>query len=521
MAKEGESYLDELLNAVAPDWEDTSVSPESLMEEFEEEMDEDVSLEDALAILNDLPDSEEEYIDQLNREEEMDGLLGLDESEYSGIPEMDEPEMPLPDEGMPDLPIMESDAGMPDLPIMGSDEEMPEPAEEIVVPEMDEPELPPVMPEDTPEPAEELPIMEEEPENPVVMDAIMPDDDMMQEPDGAGASDDGMDVDDIFQDALSAVEYSGVEDEQEDLSVFGGADGQMDDGIAVNPTADPMERAKGKKSKEKKGPGFFARIFGNVITDQTAVEEENERQKEQKAAAKKAAKKEEKKKQAEASKEEKAQHAQEDKERKRQLKAEKAAKKAEEKEEKKRKKEERKAEEAAQEVVGKINPVGAAIVVIFFATIGILTVFGSMLLSRTTSLNNAENLFASGDYLKAYDTVQAASMFKEDEVLYRRIRICSQIQKEIKSYTNYTSMGMKLEALDSLVKGIHHYDENQAEAESLGISDQVQALKNQITANLNNDFGMGEQEARELLTIADRAEYTGRLQQMVSNRSQI
>ena len=47
MAKEGESYLDELLNAVAPDWEDTSVSPESLMEEFEEEMDEDVSLEDA------------------------------------------------------------------------------------------------------------------------------------------------------------------------------------------------------------------------------------------------------------------------------------------------------------------------------------------------------------------------------------------------------------------------------------------------------------------------------------------
>ena len=512
MAKEGESYLDELLNAVAPDWEDTSVSPESLMEEFEEEMDEDVSLEDALAILNDLPDSEEEYIDQLNREEEMDGLLGLDENEYSGIPEMDEPEMPLPDEGMRDLPIMESDKGMP------------EPAEELVVPEMDEPELPPVMEKDTPPPAEEPPIMEEEPDIPIVVDAIMPDDDMMQEPDSAGVSDDGMDVDDIFQDALSAVGYSGLEDEQEDLSAFGGADGQtghLDDGIAVNPTADPMELAKGKKSKEKKGPGFFARIFGNVITDQTAAEEEKERQKEQKAAAKKAAKKEEKKKQAEASKEERAQHAQEDKERKRQLKAEKAAKKAEEKEEKKRKKEERKAEEAAQEVVGKINPVGAAIVVIFFATIGILTVFGSMLLSRTTSLNNAENLFASGDYLKAYDTVQTASMFKEDEVLYRRIRICSQIQKEIKSYTNYTSMGMKLEALDSLVKGIHHYDTNQAEAQTLGISDQVDALKNQITASLGNDFGVGEQEARELLAIADRAEYTGRLQQMVSGSSHI
>lgn len=519
MAKEGESYLDELLNAVAPDWEDTSVSPESLLEEFEEEMDEDVSLEDALAILNDLPDSEEEYIDQLNREDEVDGLLGLDENEYSGIPEMDEPELPLADEGMPDLPIMESDAMMP------------EPEEDTAVPQMDaemdaeidEPELP-VMEEDMSPPAEELPIMEEEPDIPIVVDAIMPDDDMMQEQDSTGASDEGVDVDDIFQDALSAVEYSGIEDEQEDLSVFGGVDEQtqdLDDGIAVNPTADPMDRVKGKKSKEKKGPGFFARTFGNVITDQTAAEEEKERQKEQKAAEKKAAKKEEKKKQAEASKEERAQHAQEEKERKRQLKAEKAAKKAEEKEEKKRKKEERKAEEAAQEVVGKINPVGAAIVVIFFATIGILTVFGSMLLSRTTSLNNAENLFASGDYLKAYDTVQMASMFEEDEVLYRRIRICSQIQKEIKSYANYTSMGMKLEALDSLVKGIHHYDKNQAEAESLGISGQVDALKNQITENLGNDFGVGEQEVRELLAIADRAEYTGRLQQIVSRGAHI
>ena len=123
--------------------------------------------------------------------------------------------------------------------------------------------------------------------------------------------------------------------------------------------------------------------------------------------------------------------------------------------------------------------------------------------------------------MKAYDTVQTASMFKEDEVLYRRIRICSQIQKEIKSYTNYTSMGMKLEALDSLVKGIHHYDTNQAEAQTLGISDQVDALKNQITASLGNDFGVGEQEARELLAIADRAEYTGRLQQMVSGSSHI
>ena len=72
MANEGESYLDELLNTVAPDWEDTPISADNILEDFNEDLEEEVSLEDALAILNDLPDSDIVY-------EENESWDGVDE----------------------------------------------------------------------------------------------------------------------------------------------------------------------------------------------------------------------------------------------------------------------------------------------------------------------------------------------------------------------------------------------------------------------------------------------------------
>lgn len=518
MEKEGESYLDELLNTVAPDWEETSLSPEDLYEDFDVEAEGDMSLEEALTVLDDLPNSEDEYYDDLDSENEFDdldgigGILGLnsdsspdqeeDESAYEEAPEDHAPLQDIDD--LPEIPVMK-EAG----------------AEETTQAEPEAEE----MPADEPE-------SDGEPDIPIEFEAILPDEEEPEsEPEAPAeeaksakkeaAAKDSIDVDDIFQDALSAVGYSGNDDDDDfaydPIGSF--VDGEEEEDVSMIPATDPMTAEKRKNAKkEKSGPGFLARIFGNVVTDATAEEEERERQEEAAALAKKAKKKEEKKQQAEASKEEKAQLAQEEKERKKQLKAEQAARKAEEKEEKKRLKEERKAEEEAHEVVGKINPVGAAVVIIFFATIAVLTIFGSMLLSRNSNMSNAENLFASGEYMKAYDTINAANLVDEDDVLYKRIRLCSQVQKEVNSFNNYTAMGKKLEALDSLVKGIRHYDLNLAEAGSLNITGQLENLKSQLVTALSTDFGVSEEEARRLVAIEDRVEYAKQLQEVL-NRS--
>lgn len=516
MANEGESYLDELLNTVAPDWEDTPINPENMLEDFDEDLEEEVSLEDALAILNDLPDSEFLYEDGADGVDELAGLSDFEDTvgevtDFGDIPTVEE--VPAPDQ-KPE-PVEQPDAEE----VFVSEEPGGEEAADIPL------ELDAIMPEeDLPDESDasdaEVPVPDmSDMDIPVFDDALVPSD---SEPGSKEqVSSDSIDVDDIFQDALSAVGYSGNDDEDDEdfLSVdpVGGFMEEGTEGISPVPPLNPLEAAEPEtKKKEKKGPGFFARIFGNVVTDQTAAQEEKERQEEQAAKEKKAAEKEEKKKQAEASKEEKAQLALEAKERKKQLKAEQAAKKAEEKEEKKRLKEERKAEEAAQEVVGKINPVGAAIVVIFFATIGILTVFGSILLNRNTSLKNAENYFAAGEYMQAYDAIRMVDVDEENDVLYRRIRMCSEMQKEVNSYVNYSSMNMRLEALDSLVKGIRYYDLNRPDADSLGIANQVDHLEEQLAAGLSDDFGINADEARELLKISDQSEYTRRLEEIVN-----
>lgn len=520
MANEGENYLDDLLNTVAPDWEETSSSPDVMsMPEDEMSLD-DVSLEDALSILNDLPD-------ELGGEEKQEGMGDLmgafpdltadfgveteqEVPETEEVPSMEPEEIPAMEEEMT-MPLMEEPDAQteeePEIPIADEEPDIPMTAEEPDIPmAAEEPDIP-IEPEEPDIPVEEFMSMEEP----------------AQEEAPASKAKDRIDVDDIFKDALSAVEYSGGEDDDsgagdEDLFSLEDMAEYMDvpeEGILSVPVADPtMEAGQGKK-KKKKGPGLFARLFGNIVTDQTAAEEEKERQDELAAQAKKAAEKEEKKQQAAVDKEEKAQLSQEEKERKKELKAERAAKKAEKKEEKKRRKAEE-AEEAKKEVVGKINPVGATIVIIFFVTIGAFAVFGSRLLSRNLSLNNAENYFANEEYLRAYDAISNVNIKEDDEVLYRRIRICSQMQKEVNSYRNYTSMNMRLEALDALIKGIRYYDINKAEADSLGIAGELKGLMSQTLAGLSEGFGMSEAQARELLAVEDQGEYTRRLEEVVA-----
>lgn len=541
MANEGESYLDELLNTVAPDWEDTPISAENILEDFDEDLEEEVSLEDALAILDDLPDSEIVYEDDESWDgvDELAGLtdFGEDIGEVTDFGETPAADSELASDPAPEKSSAELSKESSAEPPKESSAEPPEEssaeppkkssAAEEAVPDETAAEEMPDIPLDTmleedlsggldtaDEPMSDIPEMD----IPVFDDAPASSDQKSGPEDQP--SGDSVDVDDIFQDALSAVGYSGNDEEDEDdfltVDPVGGFMEDGDEGITSVPPADPLREADARpKKKEKKGPGFFARIFGNVITDQTAAQEEKERQEEQAAKEKKAAAKEEKKKQAEISKEEKAQQAQEAKERKKQLKAEQAAKKAEEKEEKKRLKAERKAEEAAQEVVGKINPVGAAIVVIFFATIGILTFFGSMLLNRNTSLKNAENYFASGEYMQAYDAIHMIDVDEENDSLYRRIRICAEMQKEIDSYVNYSSMNMQVEALDSLIKGVRFYDLNKSEADSLGIAGQVDRLGGRLSENLSR-FGMDADAARNLLQISDQREYTRQLEEIVN-----
>ncbi len=326
------------------------------------------------------------------------------------------------------------------------------------------------------------------------------------------------DIDDIFDDALSAVEYSeGEEDfvslnEEEDVSVVDDMETLDSMPNLMDMEEDLIEEVPEETEPKEEKPSMWQKVFGNIITEQTPEEEAREREKEEKQAQERAQAKEEKKKKAEEEKAEKAEQAKEEKERKKAEKAELAAVKAANKEEKKRLRLERE----ANEVVGRINPVGAAIVMVFFGVICLIAVLGTQSLSYSGAVRTAESALAERDYESAYEALAGVDVSEDDAGVAMKARLCMQLQKQINSYENYYELKMYVEALDSLMKGIRKYDENHDIADEYEILQEYNELELEVAKRLHDEFGVDEITAREINSIESRRAYTEKLESIIA-----
>ena len=466
-----------------------------------------------------IPDGEELCEDCKNKESQMDEAY-LEELMQNMSDEEKEPEnagepAPVMDEQVEEKPAEEASDGEADvndlLALLSQDYEDYDESDSAVQPE------------------EEVQTAEPMDESPAETSLFREDDEKSVFADDANA----LSVDDVYDDALSAVDYSEADEAPEFPEIEEEFVPQMDEDagddfgdLALDPLVLDDSEAAGvsgeplvvsddteadvqdiKQEKEKKD-GFFKRIFGNIITEQSAEEEAKEREKEQADAEEKKAAKEEKKQQTAEEKAAKAEQAKEEKEKKAAAKAEQAAAKAAEKEEKKR----LRAEQEANEVVGRINPVGAAIVMVFFGLLCVAVVFGSQALSYTTSVKSAESSFEQRDYKNAYDSLAGVSVSDSSKELNQKVRMCMQLQREYDAYQNYYKMKMYLESLDSLIGGIRLYDANKAKAEQYDMLSQYNELESKLANQLYNEFGVSESQARNIIASETQKEYTDRLQ---------
>lgn len=466
-----------------------------------------------------IPDGEELCEDCKNKESQMDEAY-LEELMQNMSDEEKEPEnagepAPVMDEQVEEKPAEEASDGEADvndlLALLSQDYEDYDESDSAVQPE------------------EEVQTAEPMDESPAETSLFREDDEKSVFADDANA----LSVDDVYDDALSAVDYSEADEAPEFSEIEEEFVPQMDEDagddfgdLALDPLVLDDSEAAGvsgeplvvsddteadvqdiKQEKEKKD-GFFKRIFGNIITEQSAEEEAKEREKEQADAEEKKAAKEEKKQQTAEEKAAKAEQAKEEKEKKAAAKAEQAAAKAAEKEEKKR----LRAEQEANEVVGRINPVGAAIVMVFFGLLCVAVVFGSQALSYTTSVKSAESSFEQRDYKNAYDSLAGVSVSDSSKELKQKVRMCMQLQREYDAYQNYYKMKMYLESLDSLIGGIRLYDANKAKAEQYDMLSQYNELESKLANQLYNEFGVSESQARNIIASETQKEYTDRLQ---------
>lgn len=267
--------------------------------------------------------------------------------------------------------------------------------------------------------------------------------------------------------------------------------------------------------EEEKKPGFFKKVFGNVITDEIAEAERKQAQEEKEAKEKleeeEAKKKEEKEAEKEAKKQEKARKAEEKKKAKEARKAEKKA----QKEEAKAKQEE---EEAAElEIVGKLNRTGVIIIAIATVLFLAIEIGGTNLFGSYTTKKAAVNYFSLGKYTDAYEEAIGTNLKEKDRESYDKIKTVMKVQYALDSYQSYERMKYYPEALNALLKGIKRYDDTIEDGVKLNVDGDMMKCRNRIISTLQQEFALSESEAYAILAL-DKDSYTKRVVKIGLNK---
>ncbi len=297
--------------------------------------------------------------------------------------------------------------------------------------------------------------------------------------------DEGMGMDDIP--GLASVLSGGMEPEEKEML-----------------EADAAEPDGTEPDGDGKQPGFFKKVFGNVVTDEIAEQERMAAQKEQEEAEKKAEEEQKAKEEKAAKKAEKAEAKAAKKEEKKKQKEAKKAEKAAKKAEKKAKREE---EEAAElEVVGKLNKVGVSIIaaatVIFLA----VEIAGTNVFGYVSTKNQAMDYFEMGKYTEAYQEAIGSKMKEKDAEEYNKIKVVMKVQQALNSYQSYDRISYYPEALDALLKGLQRYDMNIDQAVALDVDKDMISCRKQILSLLQQEFSLSESDAYSLLAL-DQKKY--------------
>ncbi|MEG0961612.1 MAG: hypothetical protein RSD28_05700 [Lachnospiraceae bacterium] len=227
-------------------------------------------------------------------------------------------------------------------------------------------------------------------------------------------------------------------------------------------------------------------ILRELESNRPPTEEEKEQKKKQDKAEAKAQKKKEK--------EEK--------------KAEKKAKAAQKKKEKQDKP---KKEKKPAEPVEKLKPLPKGPVVLILL-VGISLVILVNLLSGitgyNTSISQAKEYYAQGNYVDSYGCLSEKTVRKADRPFYEKVKLSARVQQQINLFEAYQQQQMQEEALSALICGIGRYDNNFQAASEAGAAPEFETMIVKIQEALTSNYNMSPEQARALYAIRDKEEYT-------------
>lgn len=265
--------------------------------------------------------------------------------------------------------------------------------------------------------------------------------------------------------------------------------------------------------KKEKKQNFFSKLMASLTEEiEDESEEENNPEMNQDAPAKKGKKKKGKKKgkQAETNEEILEEMDKEDAE----------ASKKKKKEKKPKKKKEKKikpVKDPETEQPGKKLPqkMVIRIFVLCFSILAVILIINSFI-PGLLSLQKARKAFYKGNYTDAYMELIAQDKLNEsDSILLKKAELLTKLDNKIMLYRTYSSAGMKLEGLHTLLEGVNIYQTNQTTIQEYGISYEAEQLYSQIVSELMQQYGLSVEQIYDILQL-DSVSYTHRLRELTN-----
>ena len=262
---------------------------------------------------------------------------------------------------------------------------------------------------------------------------------------------------------------------------------------------DDIEDGELLEDKNRKGKGSFAKLAENLRARRAKAAEEDRLEEEaiEAEAAEKKRKKEEKKQAAKAKKDA-AKNDKADKAKK--AKEKKSAKPKKEKKAKPKKEKKPKAPVDPKDIL-KIKPLSVVMLLMFVAGFVIMVQLFSGLFDYSNNISRAKEFMQNGNYTSAYDIVHGMSLSKADSNIQNQLDVIMLVERQYESYENYRTLGMNVDALNALIKGLVQYNTYKEQGESLGVIEPMNQYRQAILEKLLSDYKIDEKLANDLVTL--------------------
>lgn len=158
----------------------------------------------------------------------------------------------------------------------------------------------------------------------------------------------------------------------------------------------------------------------------------------------------------------------------------------------------------------KIPPSAVFKAVLFAAVVIAGVIFSSKIITYSSAVKDAKNLFNRGSYTASYERIQGMKIKSKDKGFYMKAKVMASLYQAMDSYEAFLAINDNTNAVAALVKGVSRKALLDGEIIKYDVVIPAQTVYARILSTLES-YGISEQDALDLNSINNYREFMDRI----------